>query len=99
MDFRVLEVIARAKGDAMAGSAQQNAFWSIETDQLLTQLETTADGLTQSTAADRLSRATRLTPHRETAWSLLIDQFKSPIIILLFGSAILSFTLLDDKTN
>ena len=75
------------------------AFWSLQTDQLLKQLETSAEGLTQSAANERLARSTQLKPHRETAWSLLLDQFKSPIILLLFCSAILSFTLLDDATN
>lgn len=71
----------------------------METDQLLAQLETSATGLTQSVAGTRLSRVARRTPHRVTALSLLLDQFKSPILILLFCSAVLSFTLLDDKTN
>lgn len=83
----------------MADSAQLDAFWSMETDQLLAQLETSATGLTQSVAGTRLSRVARRTPHRATAWSLLLAQFKSPILILLFCSAVLSFTLLDDKTN
>lgn len=78
---------------------EESAFWSIETDRLLEELESTEQGLTQSVAKDRLARSSQLKPHRETAWSLLIDQFKSPIIILLFCSAILSFTLLDDRTN
>src|SRR5712691_1870168 len=83
----------------MASVTGDTAFWSIEPDRLLEQLETTEQGLSQSAAQERLARATQLKPHRETAWSLLIDQFKSPIIILLFCSAILSFTLLDDRTN
>jgi Mg2+-importing ATPase len=76
-----------------------SAFWSVDTDQLLQQLGTTESGLTQAEAATRLANAEQLKPHRETVWSLLFDQFKSPIIILLFCSAILSFTLLDDRTN
>jgi Mg2+-importing ATPase len=87
------------KDDTVTDSAQRDAFWSRESDQLLAQLATSAAGLTQSAAADRASRATRLTPRRPTAWSLLIEQFRSPILVLLFCSALLSFTLLDDKTN
>jgi P-type Mg2+ transporter len=75
------------------------AFWSIETDQLLEQLGTSAHGLTPQEATQRLARASHLKPHRTSAWSLLWDQFKSPIILLLFGSAVLSFTLLDDATD
>ena len=56
-------------------------------------------GLTLAEAKQRLARASRLKPHRASAWSLLWDQFKSPIILLLFCSAVLSFTLLDDATN
>ena len=83
----------------MANAMSDISFWSIETDRLLERLETTDQGLSQSEANERLARSTQLKPHRETAWSLLIDQFKSPIILLLFCSAILSFTLLDDATN
>ena len=83
----------------MTDSAKRETlFWSTETDRLLQSLETTAEGLTQAEADARLARATRLQPRRQSAWSLLWDQFKSPIIILLFCSAVLSYAL-DDKTN
>ena len=82
----------------MASVTGDNAFWSIETDRLLTQLETSDQGLSSAAAKERLARSTQLKPHRETAWSLLIDQFKSPIIILLFVSAVLSFAT-DDPIN
>jgi Mg2+-importing ATPase len=55
--------------------------------------------LSQPEAKKRLAPASHLKPHRASAWSLLLDQFKSPIIILLFASAVLSLTLLDDATN
>ena len=73
-------------------------FWSIETDQLLQKLETTAEGLSQSEADERLKRASKLQSRSHSVWSLLWDQFKSPIIVLLFCSAVLSYAL-DDKTN
>jgi Mg2+-importing ATPase len=73
-------------------------FWSIETDRLLQNLETTAEGLTQPEAEERLKRSSKLQTRRHSVWSLLWDQFKSPIIILLFCSAVLSYAL-DDKTN
>jgi len=72
-------------------------FWSIETERLLQTLESTAEGLTQQEADVRLARATRLQKRRHSAWSLLWDQFKSPIIILLFCSAVLSYVLGDEK--
>ena len=83
----------------MDSATGNRAFWSIETDQLLERLGTSARGLTHPEAKQRLARAGHLKPHRESAWSLLWDQFKSPIILLLFCSAVLSLTLLDDATN
>jgi Mg2+-importing ATPase len=81
-----------------ASGASDSAFWSIESDRLLQTLETTAQGLSQLEAEARLARANRLKPRRQSPWSLLWDQFKSPIIILLFCSAVLSYAL-DDRTN
>jgi Mg2+-importing ATPase len=89
-----------AKGkDWMESATEDRAFWSIETDQLLAQLGTSEQGLNSQEAKQRLARATHLKPHRASVWSLLWDQFKSPIILLLFCSAVLSLTLLDDVTN
>jgi Mg2+-importing ATPase len=83
----------------MTDSATEGTpFWSIEIERLLQILETTADGLTQAEAEERLARASRLQSRHHSVWSLLWDQFKSPIIVLLFCSAILSYAL-DDKTN
>lgn len=83
----------------MGNSTENQAFWSIETDRLFEQLRTSEQGLTLSEAKHRLAQARHLKPHRASAWSLLWDQFKSPIILLLFCSAVLSLTLLDDATN
>ena len=75
-------------------------FWSIPVDQVLSQLETSEQGLTQSVAQHRLANANRLKPHRQSVLSATaVDQFKSPIIILLFCSAVLSFSTQDDKTD
>ena len=79
--------------EKMENTADDRAFWSIEDNQLLEQLGTSAQGLPPLEAQQRLARASRLKPHRASAWSLLLDQFKSPIILLLFCSAVLSFTL------
>lgn len=81
-----------------ASEPSESAFWSIETDRLLEQLEASEQGLTQSAAQERLAHLSPLRPRRPTAWLLLWDQFKSPIILLLFCSAVLSYAL-DDKTN
>lgn len=74
-------------------------FWAVESDELLKKLKSTPEGLTSVVAEERLAESSQLKPHRRSAWGLLFDQFKSPIIILLFCSAILSFTLIDDATN
>ncbi len=81
------------------GVTGAGAFWATESERLLEQLGTTPQGLSAAEAARRLAMAPQLTSHKHSALSLLIDQFKSPIIILLFISAVLSFTLLDDATN
>lgn len=82
----------------MADEASE-AFWSIDTATLLERLRTSPQGLTAADAQQRLTQTQRLKPRKASAWSLLFDQFKSPIILLLFASAVLSFTLLDDATN
>jgi P-type Mg2+ transporter len=74
-------------------------FWSISSEKLLDDLKSTELGLTQTAADERLAETRQLRAHRRSAWALLFDQFKSPIILLLFCSAILSFTILDDSTN
>ena len=81
-----------------ANGVAEGSFWSIETDRLLEQLETTEQGLTQSAAEERLARSPRLRPRRRAVWHLLWEQFKSPIILLLCCSAILSFAT-DDATT
>jgi Mg2+-importing ATPase len=75
-------------------------FWSVPVDQLFDQLETSPVGLSGSVAQSRLSQfsATRLVARRRTSGAILFDQFKSPVIWLLFGSAFLSFAL-EDPTN
>lgn len=75
------------------------AFWSVEADRLLEQLDTSPDGLTDVAAAERLGRTGQLRKRRRPAWRLLVQQFQSPIMVLLFCSAVLSFTLIDDATN
>jgi Mg2+-importing ATPase len=75
---------------------QSLPFWGIPTDQSLQQLGATPHGLTSVEAQRRLARygANRLTPQqRSTALPLLLAQFKSPIMVLLFFAAGLSFFL------
>lgn len=78
---------------SMTSVIGEMAYWSIETERLLEQLQTTTQGLTSPEAAQRLTQVAQLKSHRPSVWSLLLDQFTSPIIILLFCSAVLSFSL------
>jgi Mg2+-importing ATPase len=74
------------------------SFWSISTDALLKQLDTSAQGLTEQQAQERLEQfgANLLKPKRRTDdLTLLLAQFKSPIILILFFAAGLSFFLGD----
>ncbi len=75
---------------------QPQPFWAIPSDQVLHQLRATPRGLTSDDARRRLAQygANHLAPRRRTSTLvLLIAQFKSPIILLLFFAAVLSFAL------
>ena len=76
------------------------SFWSLPTDQLWDQLQSSPNGLPDSIAFERLNQfaESRLVSRRRTKFAILLDQFKSPIIWLLCGSAVLSFVL-EDSTN
>lgn len=72
------------------------AFWSTEPAELLRRLRTTRDGLTSDEAADRLEQfGPNLLRRRErvSTLSLLLAQFRSPIILLLLIAAVLSIFL------
>ena len=76
----------------------QPAFWSIAANETLEQLQTTAQGLTTDEARARLTRygANLLKPKKKSdALTLLLAQFKSPIILILFVATGLSFFLSD----
>jgi Mg2+-importing ATPase len=75
-----------------------SAFWSVPVSEMLKKLETTTDGLTSDDASRRLSRygANLLRPpKRSDALTLLLGQFKSPIMLILFFATGLSFFLHD----
>jgi Mg2+-importing ATPase len=74
------------------------AFWSISVPEMLQKLETAKDGLTGDEARRRLARygANILKPpKRSDVLTLLLAQFKSPIILILFFATGLSFFLRD----
>jgi P-type Mg2+ transporter len=74
------------------------AFWSISINEIFQKLETAKEGLTSSEAGSRLVHygANRLKPiKRSDTLTLLVSQFKSPIILILFFATGLSFFLHD----
>jgi len=73
-------------------------FWSASAAELLQQLQSTAQGLTADDARARLTRygVNLLKPKKKSdALTLLLAQFKSPIILILFIATGLSFFLSD----
>jgi len=72
------------------------AFWNTSVTEMLQQLETAKDGLTGNEARQRLARygANILKlPKRSDVLTLLLAQFKSPLILILFFAIGLSFSL------
>lgn len=77
---------------------QPSPFWSVSALEQLQRLETTPQGLTSEEAQKRLTRfgVNLLKPKkRSDALTLLLAQFKSPIILILLFAAGLSFFLHD----
>jgi Mg2+-importing ATPase len=73
-------------------------FWSIPTSEMLKKLQMTTDGLKSSEVRERLNRygANILKPKKRTdTITLLLSQFRSPIILILLFASGLSFFLGD----
>ena len=84
----------------MTTSASQpdRPFWTLSADDALNQLGTNRNGLTRDEAQKRLLRfgANLLKPKRRTdTLTLLINQFRSPLVLILIIAAILAFFLGD----
>jgi P-type Mg2+ transporter len=74
------------------------AFWSVPTEELLERLKSAPGGLTAREAKQRLTLygPNLLKSRRKTdSLTLLLAQFKSPIIIILLAAALLSYFLED----
>jgi len=79
-------------------SDQLPGFWNIPVPDLLQRLQTSAQGLTSSEAQQRLTRygSNLLKPKKKSnIITLLVGQFKSPLILILLGAATLAFFLHD----
>jgi len=75
-----------------------SSFWSIPVAEIIKKLETKKEGLTSNEAQKRLTLygSNLLKPQkRSDVLTLLISQFKSPIILILLFATILSFFLHD----
>jgi Mg2+-importing ATPase len=74
------------------------SFWSISLNEMLQKLESRKEGLTGDEARKRLALygPNLLKPKKHSdVFTLLISQFKSPIILILFFATALSFFLKD----
>jgi Mg2+-importing ATPase len=82
-------------------SQGQQCFWSVPPSDIFQRLQTTSRGLTDDEAGRRLKQygSNLLTPKkRSDAPTLLLAQFKSPVILILIFAAGLSF-FLGDSVN
>jgi len=76
----------------------QPTFWNLSTDQVLQQTHSTTGGLSRQDAKQSLSKygANSLKQtQKSSALMLLLNQFKSPIILILIFAAMLSIFLKD----
>ena len=76
----------------------QRPFWTVTAAELFQELQTTPQGLTDDEAKERLKRygVNLLKPKKKSdALTLLLSQFKSPIILILLFAAVLSLFLHD----
>jgi len=79
-------------------SEPPNLFWSVPAGDVLRQLDTTSQGLASADAAQRLDRVgpnVLQAKSRAGDFTLLLGQFKSPLILILLFAAGLSFFLHD----
>ena len=80
------------KGSKDSESAPE-AYWSLGTDQLLFTLKTSNKGLSQAEAEGRLKQYglnALEEQHKVNAFGLFLNQFKSPLVLILIGAAIIS---------
>lgn len=73
--------------------SSEQPFWEVSCEALLKQLGTSHFGLSSKEAAKRLQYSQSLSGHHGSSFRLLLEQFRSPITILLFCSAVLTFSL------
>src|SRR5690349_5970328 len=73
--------------------SKNTAYWNIPADQLLASLGSTGNGLTAVEAEKRLQEAgpnSLKATHRATPLLLFLDQFKSPLVLILLFAVVVS---------
>lgn len=84
-----------------APSADLPVFWSLHIDEAFRQVNSQPEGLNEMEIKERKNKygVNAITSTRnQTAFLLFLNQFKSPITIILLFASILSY-ILQDKTN
>jgi len=74
-------------------SAVLDTYWTLTTDQLLSELHTTRNGIEQVDAESRIKQYgpnTLKAQRQTTAFGLLLSQFKSPLVLILIFASIVS---------
>lgn len=87
---------------AQARNAATTAAWNLSIAELLSQLGTSVNGLSDQAASSREAEYGRNligAPARSDLFTLLVRQFASPMILLLIGAAVLSFFLESNPAN
>ena len=82
----------------MSTSEIKEMFWQVPSSDLIQKLDTSLDGLTDKEAETRLRHYgpnSLKKQKRSGGFVLFLRQFKSPIILILLGAAVLSLFLLD----
>jgi len=78
--------------------SEPGSYWDLSPDDLISSLNSSADGLSEAEAAERLEAVglNRLgVKEQATGLSLFLNQFKSPIILILLFATVLSAYLRD----
>ncbi len=82
----------------LPATPNHHAYWSQDTDTLLAALQSTPAGLSADAAAQRLARfgANLLQAQKKhTALGLFLNQFKSPIVLILLVATLVSLVVRD----
>jgi len=88
----------KVAGSTISMNQLPSAFWCVSSTEMLQHLETAKEGLSSEEARQRLTRygSNLLKPQkRSDVFTLLLAQFKSPLILILLFATGLSFFLRD----